>query len=69
MVEILVAQSPVGKPAPPLPLVVEKEDSIASVPSSPARNQSSNFGSFSRQEVTTLILFISIISKAFGFRA
>ncbi|KAI3467414.1 hypothetical protein Pfo_024077, partial [Paulownia fortunei] len=48
VVEILVAQSPAGKPAPPL--VVGKEDSFASVSNSPANYHSSKSANFGRQE-------------------
>ncbi|KAL2253489.1 UNVERIFIED_CONTAM: hypothetical protein Sindi_0143600 [Sesamum indicum] len=48
VVEILEAQSPAAKPAPPL--VVEKEESFASESSSPARSHSSLSAGFSRQE-------------------
>ncbi|KAI3452797.1 hypothetical protein Pfo_009460 [Paulownia fortunei] len=48
VVEILVAQSPAGKP--PSSLVVGKEDSFASESSSPTTSHSSKSASFSRHE-------------------
>lgn len=50
VVDILMAKSPAGKPAPPL--VVEKKDSFAPVVESPAAGYSSKSGSFafSRQQ-------------------